>query len=323
MKKILSLVLVLLLSLMLCSGSFAAEEFKVGILSIDQAIEAYASISSYFESYAVEAGWTCTIVSCEYDAATQLKQMENFVAAGYDVLLIFQPADPVGIVSGVQDAMDAGTVVISYGTPITKDNSELICDNYNAMFECGKQVCKWVDENKPEGVAKFGLVHGELNSDSTWDRYNGVYDSLKEYIDAGKIEIVAEQVTQTHAEGMELAETLLTQYPDLDGFIASSGGGGTGANEAIVAAGKLGKAFVFGVDATSDILNTLRTPEKCAYYCTMCVGSDTYMASKLFEMCQVVKNGDVDTLEPVYLAPYTVVTPENVDEYIEYWGLKV
>lgn len=323
MKKILSLVLVLMLSLMLCSVSFAAEDFKVGILSIDQAIEAYASISSYFEGYATEAGWTCTIVSCNYDSATQLKQMENFVAAGYDALLIFQPADPVGIVSGVKDAMEAGTVVISYGTPIELDNSELICDNYNAMFECGNQVRKWVDENKPEGTAKFGLMIIELNSESAWDRYNGVYDSLKEYIDAGKIEIVAEQVTQTHAEGMELAETLLTQYPDIDGFISCSGGGGTGANEAIVAAGRIGKSFVFGVDATSDILNTLRTPEKCAYYCTMCVGSDTYMASKLFEMCQVVKDGKVDTLEPVYVAPCTVVTPENVDAYIEQWGLKV
>lgn len=47
------------------------------------------------------------------------------------------------------------------------------------------------------------------------------------------------------------------------------------------------------------------------------------MASKLFEMCEVVKNGEGDTLEESYVAPYQVVTPENVEEYIEQWGLNV
>lgn len=324
MKKLMSLILVLMMVLAVSSVSFAEEDqFKVGILAIDLSIEAYASISGYFSGYAEEAGWLCTVVSCNYDSATQLKQMEDFTAAGYDCLLIFQPADPVGIVSGVRDAMEAGVVVISYGTPIDLDDSELVCDNYNAMFECGNQVQAWIEANKEPGeTAKFGMLIIELNSQSAWDRYNGVLDNLKELIDAGRIEIVAEQVTQTHAEGMQLAETLLTQYPDLDGFICCSGGAAAGANEAVRAAGKVGQCFVFGTDATADILNILRS-DNSAYYCTICVGSDTYMAQKLFEMCEIVKAGEADTLEDVYLAPYEVVTSENVEDYITRWGLTV
>ena len=322
MKKILSLVLALMLLLSIgATVSAEGEEFKVGILSIDQAIEAYASISGYFEDYAEEAGWICTTVSCDYDLATQLTQMENFVAADYDVVMIFQTADPEGILSGVEEAMEAGVFVISYGTPINGGNSELICDNYNAFYELGTQVVNWCDANN-NGEGEFALIYGELNSESAWDRYNGVMDALKEHIDSGKIKIVGEQVTQTHDDAMTITETFLTQYPDLDGVISTSGGGGTGANEAIRAAGLLGECYVFACDTTSDVLNILRS-DSCAYYCTMCVGSDTYMASKLFEMCEVVKNGEGDTLEESYVAPYQVVTPENVEEYIEQWGLNV
>lgn len=297
----------------------AAEDFSVGVTCKDLTIEAYASISQYLEEQCKEAGYDITIVSASNDPAKQTQQVENFVTGGADVIIVMDPCDVGGISPAVKEAVDAGTAVIGYGYSIEGNSTELICANYSIGYQAGEQAVEWAKQNN-DGKGEFALLHLTLSSEPCYDRYNGSKDAIKE-LGGDEITIVAEQAAQTIDEALDIAESIMEAYPELDGFICNSGGAGFGSNEAIKAAGKTDSMAVFCCDTTADILSTLRNSDSNAIKSTICVGSDTFMAGKLFEICQLIQNGE--PYEEHYDAETKLVTPENVEEYISDNNLKV
>lgn len=322
MKTARKFVLGTLCSLILMGSTYpcsAAEDFSIGVTCKDLTIEAYASISQYLEEYSDEAGYEITVVSASNDPAKQTQQIEDFATSGTDVIIVMDPCDVGGISPAVKEAVEAGTVVIGYGYSIEGNSTELICANYSIGFQSGEQAVKWAEEYNG-GKGEFALLHLALNSEPCYDRYNGSKDAVEE-LGGDDIKIVTEQAAQTIDEALDIAENIMEAYPDLDGFICNSGGAGFGSNEAIKAAGKTDSMAVFCCDTTADILSTLRNSENNAIKSTICVGSDTFMAGKLFEICQLVQEGE--PYEKHYDAETQLVTPENVEEYIEENNLKI
>lgn len=297
----------------------AAEDFSVGVTCKDLTIEAYASISHYLEEQCKEAGYDITIVSASNDPAKQTQQVENFVTGGADVIIVMDPCDVGGISPAVKEAVEAGIAVIGYGYSIEGNSTELICANYSIGYQSGEQAVKWAKENN-DGKGEFALLHLTLSSEPCYDRYNGSKDAIEE-LGGDDIAIVAEQAAQTIDEALDIAESIMEAYPELDGFICNSGGAGFGSNEAIKAVGKTDSMAVFCCDTTADILSTLRNSDSNAIKSTICVGSDTFMAGKLFEICELIKNDE--PYEAHYDAETKLVTPENVEEYISDNNLKV
>ena len=320
MKKKLALLLAMSLSILPCTAfaeegtgeSIPAEEFSIGVTCKDLTIEAYASISKYLEGYCEDAGYTINVISASNDPATQIQQVENFVTNGANVIIVMDPCDVAGISPAVKEAVEAGTVVIGYGYSIDGNSTELVCANYSIGYQSGEQAVEWANAEK-NGEAEFALLHLALNSEPCYDRYNGSKDAISE-LGGENITIVAEQAAQTIDEAMDIAESIMEANPDLDGFICNSGGAGYGANEAIKAAGLTDSMAVFCCDTTADILSTIRNSESNAIKSTICVGSDTFMAGKLFEICQMVQEGQA--YEAHYDADTKLVTAENVEEYI-------
>lgn len=291
----------------------ADEGFSVGVTCKDLTIEAYASISNYLENYCKDAGYSINIVSASNDPATQTQQVENFVTSGTDVIIVMDPCDVAGISPAVKEAVEAGVAVIGYGYSIEGNSTELICANYSIGYQSGEQAVEWAKANNG-GEGQFALLHLTLSSEPCYDRYNGSKDAIAE-LGGDKIEIVAEQSAQTIDEALDVAESIMEAYPELDGFICNSGGAGYGSNEAIKAAGKTDSMAVFCCDTTADILSTLRSSENNAIKSTICVGSDTFMAGKLFEICQLIQEGK--PYEAHYDAETKLVVPDNVEQYIE------
>lgn len=286
--------------------------FSIGVTCKDLTIEAYASISKYLEGYSQEAGYSITVVSASNDPAKQVEQIENFVTGGTDVIIVMDPCDVEGISPSVKEAVEAGVPVIGYGYAIDGNSSELICVNYSIGYQSGEQAVKWAQENNG-GKGEFALLHLTLSSEPCYDRYNGSKDAVSE-LGGDDITIVAEQAAQTIDEALNVAESIMEAHPELDGFICNSGGAGFGSNEAIKAEGKIDSMAVFCCDTTADILDTLRNEDNNAIRSTICVGSDTFMANKLFEICQLIQKGE--PYEAHYDAETKLITPENVEQYI-------
>lgn len=321
MKKRIALLMIVITMACMCmacgnktqTAEAANEGFSVGVTCKDLTIEAYASISDYLKSDCLDAGYSINIVSASNDPAAQTQQIENFVTSGTDVIIVMDPCDVAGVSPAVKEAVNAGAVVIGYGYSIEGNSTELICANYSIGYQSGEQVVQWAKENNG-GEGQFALLHLTLSSEPCYDRYNGAKDAIAE-LGGDKIEIVAEQSAQTIDEAMNVAESIMEAYPELDGFICNSGGAGYGSNEAIKAVGKTDSMAVFCCDTTADILSALRNSKDNAIKSTICVGSDTFMANKLFEICQLVQEGK--PYEAHYDAETKLVTPDNVEQYIE------
>lgn len=284
----------------------------IGVTCKDLTIPAYASIANYLETACKENGVNISVVSANADPAKQVSQIENFVQSKVDIIIVMEPVDPAGIADATKAAVAAGIPVIGYGFHIDGNTSELICANYDIGYQTGQECVKWMQE-KYDGKGKVALLHLTLNSQPCLDRYNGAKDAIKEL--APDIEIVTEQPAQTVEEGMEAAENILQANPDVVAFMSSSGGGAVGANEAIKAAGKNdGTMAVFGCDTTTDVLSILVNGNE-PLISTICVGSDSYMANKLFEISSLILGGQ--DYEEHYDAETELVDINNVNDFIE------
>jgi quercetin dioxygenase-like cupin family protein len=95
-----------------------------------------------------------TVVSSEYDLGKQFSQMDNFIAAGVDLILVAAD-DPHAIAPAVKRAQDAGIPVIAVDVEAEGANATIETDNYQAglvscaylgekMGGAGDVVMQWV-----------------------------------------------------------------------------------------------------------------------------------------------------------------------------------
>ena len=100
-----------------CSGTaFAEKELKgVGVTLGNLGNPFFVTIARGAEQKAKEIGGDdvqVTAVSADYDLGKQVNQMDNFISAGVDMILV-NAAHPEGILPAVMNAKNAGIVVIA------------------------------------------------------------------------------------------------------------------------------------------------------------------------------------------------------------------
>ena len=294
------------------TGDLKAAGKTIGVTCKDLTIPAYASIGNYLEKICKENGINISIVSANGDPTKQVSQVENFVENNVDLIIVMEPVDSAGIADATKAAVKAGVPVIGYGFHIDGNSTELICANYEIGYETGQECIKWMEENY-DGKGKVGLLHLTLSSEPALDRFNGAKDAIKEL--APDIEIVAEHPAQTVEEGMQAAEDIMQANPDVVAFMSSSGGGAVGANEAVKASNKNdGSMAVFGCDTTTDILKILQNGNE-PLLSSICVGSDSYMAQRLYEISTLILEGK--PYEEHYDAETEIVDIGNVQEFLK------
>ena len=95
-----------------------------------------------------------TVVSSEYDLGKQFSQMDNFIAAGVDLILVAAD-DPHAIAPAVKRAQDAGIPVIAVDVEAEGANATIETDNYQA----GLVSCAYLGE-KMGGSGRRGHAVG-------------------------------------------------------------------------------------------------------------------------------------------------------------------
>jgi ribose transport system substrate-binding protein len=81
-----------------------------------------------------------TVVSSGYDLNQQFNQMENFVAANTD-LIILNASDSKGIRPAVDQARKAGSVVVAVDTPVEADVDATVTTN---NLQAGEVSCQYI-----------------------------------------------------------------------------------------------------------------------------------------------------------------------------------
>ena len=274
MKKILALVLTLamVLSLAACgagaapaesaaeaagsAAASAAEEAAapaadgaktVGIAMPTKSLERWNRDGDYLKAQFEAAGYAVELKYSDNDTDQQNNDIQAMIADKVD-LLIIAAIDGDSLSQTLADAKSAGIPVIAYDRLIMNTDAVsyyVSFDNYTVGVLQGEFVKNALDLDNAAGPFNIEFTAGDPADNNAGYFFNGAYDTLKPYIDEGKLVIPSgkttfEQVatpswsTDTALENMQ--NTLASYYSDgtvLDVALCSNDSTALGVAQAI------------------------------------------------------------------------------------------
>jgi len=262
-----------------------------------------ANVVKGVETAASDNGAKITIQDAEFDTAKQLQQVENFINAGVDAIVI-KPVDSDACKPIKEACAEANIPFV-----VVNSESNAGCDVYVGSDNAyaGQMQGDFVVENLSDG-GKVGILMGELMVQATTDRTEGAKEAMAVN---DKIEVVSEQDAGWMRDAaMKKMENWLNAGMDFGAVIANN-------DEMAIGAAKILKengvedVLVCGVDATSDALEMIKSGDM-----SMTVFQDGYQQGYQ-GVVSAIKLINGEEIEEYVDVPFEVVTAENVDKYIE------
>lgn len=210
------------------SVSVSAADLKIGLAVQTLSNQVWAQQAEEITKRSKEDGNELTVVECKENANTQIGQIENFISAGVDIIIV-QPQDAAAIEEVCKEAREAGIKVVSWDEEMENSDVNWIIKNYDLGVEIGTQAANWINEKFEDGTCEVAVL-GYPQTPILLDRENGILDALKEH--APNATVVANQPAIDTTEGLNAMETILQANPDTKVVCCIGGGGAAGANEA-------------------------------------------------------------------------------------------
>ncbi|TCT34747.1 ABC transporter substrate-binding protein [Martelella mediterranea] len=244
-----------------------------------------------------------TAVSADYDLNKQLSQIDSFIGAGMQIMMIV-PVDPQASVPSVQKAKDAGLVVGAFDAVAPNADINVTTNNVRA----GEIACQYMAD-RLNGKGDVVIVNA-IQVSAVVDRVNGCKSVLDKYED---INIIADQASEGSRDtGMKVMQSLLTRFPHIDGVFALNDPAAIGAD---LAAKQLNRSefFIVSVDGAPDVQKLLESGNTLI---AATAAQDPYaMAAKAFELANDVYQGKTLSETNVLMDPM-LVTADNVADYV-------
>jgi ribose transport system substrate-binding protein len=294
-------------ALVLATGTAAAAEElnSIGITLGSLGNPFFVALAQGAEAKAKEINPDVTVntASADYDLNKQFTQIDNFISAGVNMILL-NAADPQAIAPAVKRAQAAGIVVVAVDVAAAGVDATVQTNNVQA----GQIACQYIADKLGEEGGKVIIQNGPQVS-AVIDRVKGCKEVL------GKnpnIEILSDDqdAKGSREGGLNVMQGHLTRYPEIDAVFTINDPQAVGSD---LAAKQLGRSefFITSVDGAPDIEAALKGN-------TLVVASasqDPYaMAQQAVEVGYKIMNGEKPE-ESMILMPSTLITRENVAEY--------
>jgi len=298
---------ILSLGLLASVGQAAPPLRSVGLAVGDLGNPFFVQVARGAEAKARElggAGVKFTAVSSGYDLNLQTNQMEDFIAAKVDLILL-NAADTKGIAAAVRKARAAGIPVVA--VDVAADGgvaATVMSDNVQA----GRLAAEFLVQ-RLGGKGKVAIINGPPVSAVT-DRVSGAEEVFKRH---PGIRVVSRNQNGggNRQGGMNVMTDLLSAHPDLDAVFAINDPSGLGAALALRQA-RQEKTFVVGVDGAPDAEKALRDP-KSAFLAT--AAQDPFaMAARAVAVGFEIIQGRQPDKNPL-LVPVALVTRDTIATY--------
>lgn len=289
-------------------------DIKLAYVSMNLANPWNAMVKQGFEQACEDLGVTYQVIDSEYNVDTQLNALESLVNDGYSGFT-FTPIDAQATIEIVDKANEAGIVTACIAQ--TQDNVKLsyTLDEYEYGHTIGEQAGEWIKENL-DGKAQVCIISQD-NVESVIARGDGVEEAIKEI--CPDVEIVSRQAGDTLEGGMDIVESVLAQYPDLNVVVGTNDSGAIGGYQAMVNAGKEGDEYaVFSGDATDEAL-TYISEENSIYRGTVDLFPYKGGYESAFYMYQYATEEIPEEQQTVYL-PYVKVPKADVIDGSYEWN---
>lgn len=190
-----------------------------------------------------------TTVASNYDLGTQFGQIDSFIGAGVDMILL-SASDPKGIAPALKRAKDAGIVVIAVDVSATGADATVQTDNPKA----GEMACQYLAD-KIGHKGNVVILNGPPVS-SIVQRVAGCTEVLGRYPDI-KILSSNQDAKASREGGLNVMTSLLTRFPSIQGVFSVTDAQTLGAELAIKQLHREGIVLT-SIDGAPDVIPEIK-----------------------------------------------------------------
>ena len=331
MRKYISVLLVLALSVMMFAGCTKEEngstkekeeQVKVGITVQSLENDYWEGVMEKLSEIMVDAGWEYEIVSCEDNAVVQISQIQDFVDAECDVIMV-HPSDAASVEKICGEAVLSGIKVMCWDNPMENTTVNWVLDNTELGVEIGKATAEFINTHYTEEFPAKVVTIGYPSTTVLLERENGIIAGIEENCTEGIYEIVGSIEGLEANQAFENCESILAAYPEVNVFAGVGAGAMLGANEALLAkyggAGSIPEYVgVIGTDVTVEQLDALASGEEAIRAIIGFEGSSYDTAKACFEMFERILGGEEYAMDTKNIKrPIQLITTENIDMIME------
>lgn len=244
-----------------------------------------------------------TVDSADDDLGKQTNQIDNFIAAKVDLILL-NPVHPEGIMPAVLRAKEAGIPVIAVDAAAEGVNAMITSNNVQA----GEKACQFIVD-RLKGKGDVVIIDGPPVTAVT-DRIKGC---KAVFAKNPGIKILSDNQNGRGSRegGLETMSNLLTAFPKIDAVFAINDPTATGADLAARQA-KRTELFITGVDGAPVAVEALK--DKDSLFLATAAQNPLRMAKEGVEIGYQIKQGKTPK-EATILIPVELITRDNVAQY--------
>lgn len=241
----------------------------------------------------------------DYDIGKQFTQIDNFIAAGVDLILL-NPANSKAIGPAIKKAQAAGIVVVAVDTFAEGADAVVTTNNVQA----GEIACQYiVDKLKGKGDV---IIQNGPQVSAVVDRVNGCKSVFAKSPDI-KVLSDDQDGKGSREGGMNVMQGHLTRYDKIDAVFTINDPQAIGTDLAARQQNRTGM-IITSVDGAPDIEAALKDP--AAVMIEASASQNPYkMARRAVELGVGILNG-TKPANPVELMDSHLVTRDNVNEYV-------
>lgn len=268
-----------------------------------------AVMGEAMESTASAENVDLILVDAKGDTATELNQVEDLITRDAEAI-IMQPIDGEQSATAAERVNDAGIPLFLLSTEFSPDaEAEYVAYIGVDDTEAGEIQAEYVNEQLPQG-GKIIYIVGTYGASWTDRRKEGFMKVKND-----NIEIATElQANGDRGEAKRIMEDLLQKYApgEIAGVVAHNDEMAIGAASAIKEDGQQGDyKFVIGVDGTEPGLEAIANGEMTATV----LQRSAEQGEKAVEVVNEYLEGA--EVEERYDLPFTLITQENVNEFLK------
>jgi len=190
----------------------------------------------------------------EDDRAQQITVVEDFISAGVDGIVL-APLDDRALMRPVQDAVREKIPVVIIDSALQGSDfvSYVATDNYKGGVLAARRLGQLL-----QGKGRIFLIRYQEGSASTVQREAGFYDTITAEFPAIVLLVKDQYAGATTETAYQLAENLISRFPDVDGVFAPNESSTFGTLRALQESRLAGKIVFVGFDSSPKLVQGLR-----------------------------------------------------------------
>lgn len=311
MKKIIALALALVMLLSFAAVAFAddeAPEIKVGIAAPDVTHGWVAGVAYYAEKYCKDNDLEYMITTSS-DAAEMTTALDDLVGWGATVIVSWPQW--TGMETAMQDIIDSGIPVVNFDVDVDCEGIYKVTgDNYDMGYQCAKYITEKVGD-----AASIAVMDVPSSGSVCELRKQGFYDYLEEieYDQSNIFEVTLESFARD--KGLAGMADILESHDKIDAVFSMDDETSMGAIGAITDAGRTDIKAITGGGGCQEYFNMIADEQ----YADLGLASALYSPNMVEDAIQTaidLLNGAED-IEPVVVIPTTIVSADNVEEFLD------